>query len=231
MIVWYDNIPLLSFLFLGGACRGCGSPISRRYPFVEGLNAFLYWFSFRLLGPSPEWLVAMALSSTMIVVSFIDLDFQIIPNRITYPGIVLGLILSILWPSIHVHGEELTRIQGFLRSLTGVLGGYGVLFLLGLISFLKYKKEAMGRGDFKLLALLGSLVGWRGVLWIVFLSCLSGSLIGIFLIITKRQGRKEYIPFGPFLAFAGFLVFLFGEQLSWIWQMYFYGTYIEGSIR
>jgi len=229
MILWYDNIPLLSFLLLKGKCRRCGAPISLRYPFIESFNAFLYWAAFRIFGLTPDLLVAMALSSTMIVVSFIDLDFQIIPNRITYPGIFLAVVFSFLVPSIHAYSEELTHTQGLVRGLIGAVLGYGLLSGVGLVSTLFYQKEAMGRGDFKLLTLLGALVGWRGVLWTLFLACLLGSLVGITLILSKRKGRKEYIPFGPFLAGAGLFVFFFSERLCWLWQAYFNGSWTEGT--
>ena len=201
-IRWFDNIPLLSFLALRGRCRYCNVKISWRYPLVEGLNGLAYVFTVVRFGLEPATLVYALLLSTLIVVTFIDLDHQIIPNEITFPGMPLGLIAAATVLPI-----------SWLDSLIGLLCGGGVLFFVVWISPYIFGREGMGMGDVKLLAMLGAFLGWKATLLTLLLGAFSGAMIGLTLIITKLIKRNEPIPFGPFLALGAVLALFFGDGL------------------
>ena len=198
----FDNIPLLSFLVLRGRCRYCNVKISWRYPLVEGLNGLAYVSAVVKFGLEPATLVYALLLSTLIVVTFIDLDHQIIPNEITFPGMPLGLlaaatVLPISW----------------WDSLVGLLCGGGVLFFVVWISPYIFGREGMGMGDVKLLAMLGAFLGWKATLLTLLLGAFSGAMVGLTLIVTKLIKRSEPIPFGPFLALGAILALFFGDGI------------------
>jgi leader peptidase (prepilin peptidase)/N-methyltransferase len=197
-----DNIPILSFLLLRGRCRECGHPISWRYPLVEGLTALLFAITVHQFGLSLEAGVLLLFLSGLIVVSFIDLDLQIIPNAITLPGIPLGLIAGI------VVGEP-----PFLDRLVGTLAGAGFLYLVLFYGGALYGQDAMGEGDLNLIALIGAFLGWRSVVVTVLVACLTGSVIGLALIGLGRLTRRQHIPFGPFLALGAVVALFWGERL------------------
>lgn len=197
----YDNIPLISFLILKGKCRACGAKISWRYPFVELLNSFFYLLAYTRFGLSFELIPIFLFLSTMIVITFIDLDFQIIPDSITLPGILIGIAFSsFLFPDPF----ELNSITGFINSLIGFIIGGGLFFLIALLS-----KGGMGGGDIKMMAMIGAFFGWKGVLTTTLIASLVGSVVGISLVLFKGKNRKTAIPFGPFLA-LGSVITLFG---------------------
>lgn len=196
-IAFYDNIPIISYILLKGRCRKCGSKISFRYPVVEALNGLLYLFLYFAFGPGVQFLIYAVFISSLIVVTFIDLDSQIIPDRITIPGTILGILLaSTLLP------------VGLKDSLTGAILGGGFFYLTAVVS-----RGGMGGGDIKLIAMIGSFLGWKEVLLTIFLGSLSGSIVGIFLMIFKGKGRKHKIPFGPFLALGAILSLFLGKDL------------------
>lgn len=201
----YDNIPVLSFIFLMGKCRTCGVPISWKYPLVELLHAFGYVFILHQFGFSLQTLIYALFFSSLVVVTFIDLSHQIIPDVITLPGMVLGLIA----------GSTVLPL-GPLRSLIGLVAGGGIFYLIAVLSVVILKKEGMGGGDIKLIAMMGAFIGWKGILLTIFLAALSGSVGGLLLIFLKGRNRSEPIPFGPFLV-LGALVSLFwgSEILGW----------------
>lgn len=202
----YDNIPIISFLILGGKCRYCRTKISARYPIVETLNAFMYILTLWRFGLGWHTPVILVFCSAMIVITFIDLDFQIIPDTITLPGIPLGLLLgSLILPDPFSRSS----ILGFKESVIGLLSG-GVLFYL--IAFLS--KGGMGGGDIKLMAMIGGFLGWKSILLTTFSGSLLGSIIGIFLMVFKGKGRKTKIPFGPFLAAGAILSLFYGQEIS-----------------
>jgi len=204
-IAWYDNIPILSYLALAGRCRHCTVPISFRYPLVEILNAAGYvsllWFFGR------SW-VAVAyglLYSALLVVAGTDLSHKIIPNAVTLPGIVLGLVCA-------------TTILplGFLNSLLGILIGGGILWLLAWVSPYLFGKEGMGGGDIKLLAMIGAFLGWKPALMTIMVGSFLGSLVGVTLIAVQVIKREDYIPFGPFLVCGALVALFFGQFiLDW----------------
>jgi leader peptidase (prepilin peptidase)/N-methyltransferase len=193
----YDNIPVVSFLWLRGRCRTCQTPISWRYPLVEILHASGYLSILYRFGPTREALIYAIFFSALTAITFIDLDHQIIPDRITLPGIVLGAIAgaTVLPP-------------GPINALIGLVLGGGFFYLIAVLSLAILKKEGMGGGDIKLVAMIGAILGWEEVLLAIFCAAISGSVVGMTLIATKQRDRTEPIPFGPFLA-AGAMVSLF----------------------
>ena len=207
----YDNVPVFSYIFLGGKCRVCKARISLRYPLVEFLNAALYVSVLWRFGMEWSTLGYFAFCSALVVITFIDLDFQIIPDRITLPGIPIALIAgSLLLPDPFVRDSLL----GFKASIIGFLAGGGIFYAIAVLS-----RGGMGGGDIKMMALIGSLMGWKSVLLTTFAGSLTGAIFGVFLMIAKGRGRKTKIPFGPFLAFGSLVTLFFGQE---IFTWYFY---------
>ncbi len=210
-VKFYDNIPIISYILLRGRCRSCRVNIPIRYLLVESLNAVLYIIALERFGPSASLLVYFVFLSSLIVISFIDLEYQIIPDRITLPGIPIALILgSTVLPDPFWRFSQL----GFKASIIGFLLGGGIFYLIALLS-----KGGMGGGDIKLMAMIGGLLGWKGVFATTFFGSLSGSLVGIFLMIFKGKGRKTKIPFGPFLAFGAIISLFWGQEIL-MWYLY-----------
>lgn len=200
-IAAWDNIPVVSFLLLGGRCRTCRETISWRYLLVESLTGFLFVLTVSKFGVTLQTLSLLVLVSSLIVVSFIDLDHQIIPNVITLPGIPLGLLGGLV-------GQP-----PVLDRLIGALTGAGFLYLVLLYGGAMYGQDAMGEGDLNLLALVGAFLGWRAVVVTLLVGCLSGSLVGLTLILLRRLGRREHIPFGPFLVFGALVSLFWGDAI------------------
>jgi len=216
-INYYDNIPIISYyLFLRGRCRSCKEKISGRYPLVEALNAFFYLLVFWRFGSGWSSAVYCILCSSLIVITFIDLDFQIIPDRITLPGIPLGLVAgSFLLPDPFLRATAL----GYRASLLGAVSGFSLFYLVAFLSIKILKKEGMGGGDIKLMAMLGAFLGWKTVILTTFLGSLSGSIIGIGLMAFRGREKGSLIPFGPFLALGALLSLFFGQEIL-IWYLY-----------
>ncbi len=210
-IAAYDNIPMLSFLLLRGRCRACGHPISWRYPLVEALTALLFAFTVQQFGASLETAVLLLFLCGLIVVTFIDLDLQIIPNVVTLPGIPLGLAAGLLFGN-----------PPFLDRLLGTLTGAGFLYLVLFYGSVLYGQDAMGEGDLNLIALIGAFLGWRGVVVTMLLGCLSGSVVGLTLIALGRLHRRQHIPFGPFLALGAVIALFWGDRLIERYLAFFY---------
>ena len=198
----YDNIPLLSWLLLGGKCRFCRARISVRYPLVELLTALLTLFLFHEYGFSAGFAALFLFSAALVVITFIDLDHQIIPDIISLPGIPLGFAFSFFLPQV-----------GWKNSLIGILVGGGSLLVVAYAYELITKKEGMGGGDIKLLAMMGAFLGWKSIPFIIFISSLLGSVIGISLMIAQKKDSKLAIPFGPFLATAAVIYIFFGDSI------------------
>lgn len=209
-IRWYQNIPIFSYLVLDGKCGSCRVGISWRYPIVEALTGALFvlvFFSFQFSAATVVYWVFVA---ALIVITFIDLDHQIIPDVISLPGIVVGFLCSFAIPWL-----------SWSDSLFGILLGGGSLWLVAFLYELLTKKEGMGGGDIKLLAMLGAFLGWKAILPIIFISSLIGSLVGIPLMLVKKADSKLAIPFGPFLA-LGALIYLFWGPKLIAWYLSFY---------
>jgi leader peptidase (prepilin peptidase)/N-methyltransferase len=225
-IKFYDNIPVISFLLLRGKCRNCGLPISWRYPLVELMNGLFYLWIVHAFGINGEAFLLMLLCSSLIVITFIDFDHQIIPDVITLPGMLVGLTLApfvmyALGEPLPFHLNSLIPhagpyLTGFLNSLIGLLLGGGPLFAIGWLWEKLRHVEAMGGGDVKLMGMVGSFLGWKGALLTIMLGALVGSIVGLLLILLKRQSMQKVIPFGPFLALGAVATAFYGSDiLSW----------------
>ncbi len=222
-IRFYDNIPLVSFLILRGKCRSCGEPISWRYPAVELLNGLLYLWVVHEFWIGGEALLIMLLCSSLIVITFIDFDHQIIPDVITYPGMLVGLtfapfFLTPLGGHLPFHlGSLLPHagpyLTGLLNSLIGLLLGAAPLFAIGWIWEKLRHVEAMGGGDVKLMGMVGSFLGWKGALLTIMIGALVGSVVGITLILLRRHKMEKVIPFGPFLALGALTTAFYGPDI------------------
>jgi leader peptidase (prepilin peptidase)/N-methyltransferase len=236
-IAWFDNIPVLSWILLRGRCRSCRAPISPRYAGVELLTGLLFlWAGARALYWSPQpgsgpqvlrFAVEALFVSVLVACTFIDIDFRILPDEITIPGTVLALGISAAFPFLHpeagsllLPGTSLTLRDPHLVSLAaaavGALAGGGTLYGVAVLGKILFRKriealgetEAMGLGDVKYMAMIGALLGWRGVLLTLVLGCLLGAVFGLVRgLLTRRLGT---VPFGPFLS-AGALGMLFLE--------------------
>jgi leader peptidase (prepilin peptidase) / N-methyltransferase len=193
----WQNIPLFSYFLLRGRCRVCREPISPRYPAVELASGVLYVLLWLKFGLSLPLVVYALFSSALLVVALIDLDHKIIPDVITLPGMVLGLVLS-PWALIPTP----------LASFIGLLAGGLFFYIVAVVS-----KGGMGGGDIKLIAMIGAFLGWQGVFFTIFVGALAGSVVGMILMITKKKGRKDKVPFGPFLSFAAILYTLVGDNI------------------
>jgi leader peptidase (prepilin peptidase) / N-methyltransferase len=201
LIGWYDNIPLVSFLVLRGRCRGCRAGIAWRYPIVEAATGGVFALAYVLLGPTPEFLVAAVLLGALIAITAIDLRHQIIPDVISLPGIVVGFVANSLLPGG----------GGWLDSLIGIAVGGGLFLVIILVS-----GGGMGGGDMKLGAMLGAFLGWKLGLLALLLGVLAGGAVAVVLLLLGRKGRKDAIPFGPYLALGGAVALLWGDRvLTW----------------
>ena len=202
----YQNIPVFSYLFLKGQCASCQTSISCRYPLIEAftglLSAIVAWH----FGYSLALLFALLLTWSLIALSFIDIDHQLLPDSITLPVLWLGLFLSLF--------ELYTDTQ---TSLIGAIAGYLSLWTVYQLFKLATGKEGMGFGDFKLLALLGAWLGWQYLPIIILISSLVGAVIGISMVILVKKDRHTPIPFGPYLAAAGWITLIWGEQINQVY--------------
>lgn len=202
--VW-DNVPVVSYVVLRGRCRHCSEPISPRYPLVELISAALPVLLYLQFGTTARFWVYWPLTCALLIVSFIDLDLRIIPDKVTLPGIVLGLVLA-----------PLLGLTGFWSSLLGVLVGGGALYLIGVVGELVLKKESMGGGDVKLAAALGAFMGWKMVLAALFLAFFLGAVVGVVVLARRAKNWDSSLPFGPFIALGAVLAVLWGESaLLW----------------
>lgn len=198
-----ENVPVISYLFLGGKCRGCRASISARYPLIEALTAILSGVVAWQFGFGTACIGALLLTWSLIALTFIDLDHQLLPDKITLPLIWLGLFFNLFGVFTDLSSSVIGAIAGYLSLWT-------VFHLFRLIT----GKEGMGYGDFKLLAALGAWMGWQMLPMIVLLSSLVGAIVGISLILLRNHQRDIPIPFGPYLAAAGWIAFLWGESLN-----------------
>ena len=208
-IQWYDNIPMLSFLFLRGKCRACSAPISWQYPLVELCMAALSLSLYVRFGLSFELFFYFIFLAGLLVIIFIDIQHQIIPDTISLPGIVLGF-----------GGSFFNNQVSWQQSGLGVLIGGGLLYGIALGYYLLTKRDGMGGGDIKLLAMIGAFLGWQSLLFVVFASSLLGSIIGIVAMFQQKKGGQTRIPFGPFLAVAAISYLFFQHSIFSLWQVY-----------
>ncbi|HOO91706.1 MAG TPA: prepilin peptidase [Syntrophales bacterium] len=201
-VKFYDNIPIISYIFLRGKCRNCHERISPIYPAVELLTAVMSFILFRKYGLSFEYLLSFVFTCALIVITFIDLKHQIIPDIITLPGIPLFALAAIFVMDVSIKD-----------SLIGILIGGGSLYLVALIYQLLTKRDGMGGGDIKLLAMLGGFLGWQSLWFIIMASSLIGAVAGISVMIAKGQDSKYAIPFGPFLSIGALAYIFWGNMV------------------
>jgi leader peptidase (prepilin peptidase)/N-methyltransferase len=201
LLKWYDNIPVLSFLVLRGRCRACGMTISWRYPIVEMVTAVVLVLAYVALGPSADFAVAVVLLAALIAITGIDLQHQLIPDAITLPGILVGLLLNLATGRI-----------SWVESVIGILVGGGLFVAIILVS-----RGGMGGGDLKLGAMLGAFLGWKALLFALFVAIVLGGVVGTVLLVTGLRGRKDPVPFGPFLAAGGAMALFWGERVFDWW--------------
>jgi leader peptidase (prepilin peptidase)/N-methyltransferase len=232
-IKWYDNIPVLSFIILGGKCRCCKSPISLQYPIVEVLTSIIFFavaLSYQdylkyldknglALPYDPySFLTGLAVylyvSACLILVIFIDFEFRIIPDEITLPGILIAILAGFLLPSLHtghmITSRISTPIAGLLTALSGAVVGGGLIFVAGVIGKLLAGQEAMGFGDVKFMTMLGGFLGMFDVMLIFVMSCVLGAVYGIF---SWAITKDRYIAYGPFISIAGIIMIVFRRIL------------------
>ena len=208
-IRFYDNIPILSYILLRGKCRDCNTKISIRYPLVELLTAILFLILYRKLEFTFELFVFLIFVSLLIAISFIDLDFQIIPDILSIGGVVLGLLLAIARPFF----RNIDPKFGILDSLYGIVLGGGLLLAIAWVYQFFTKREGMGGGDIKLLGMIGAFCGIKGVIFSLVSGSVLGTVVGIPLMLAKGRDTKYAIPFGPFLSLGALVYIFFGNTL------------------
>jgi leader peptidase (prepilin peptidase)/N-methyltransferase len=201
-IRFYDNIPVISYIILRGRCRSCAAPIAIRYPLVEMLTGLAAWCVFAKHGPSLATLTYFVFIAVLIIITFIDIDHQIIPDILSLPGIPLFLAAG-LW----------TTPISWSEALAGIAIGGGSLLLVALVYRHLTGKDGMGMGDVKLLAMIGAMIGWKGVCFTIFFSSVVGSLVGLFLMMKTGGSLKTRLPFGPFLAIGAVAYVFYGPEL------------------
>jgi len=210
---WYENVPIISFLLLKGRCRTCGKPISWQYPLVElsmGLLSMALLVKFSL---APQFGIFFLYCAALLVIIFIDLYHQVIPDVISIPGIFLGFAFSFLNSSL-----------SWSDSGIGILLGGGIFYLIAGGYYLVTRRVGMGGGDIKLLAMIGAWLGWQSLPFVIFASSFSGSLVGLIAMLYQKKGGRTRIPFGPFLSIAALFYLFFKEQI-----LYFFNLYLSGQ--
>ena len=209
-IRWYDNIPVVSYLVLGRQCRACKAPISVRYPLVELATAVAFALQAWLLPPDPIVLAQHLLFTALLIVLFgTDYDVQRLPDVITLPGTVAGILIAVF------------VMPGFVASVAGAALGAGVLLFVRWGWKRLRGVDGMGLGDVKMLAMIGAFLGWRQVRVVLFLASLSGAVIGLALAATGRRSMQTRLPFGTFLAVAAYAASLIGKPLlDWYLSLY-----------
>jgi leader peptidase (prepilin peptidase) / N-methyltransferase len=206
---WFDNIPVVSYAILGGRCRKCHARISIRYPIVELVTMGVFVLHGAVFGWSALLVPRLVFACAMIVLFAIDLEHQLLPNIITLPGIVVGIIASSVLP------------PGIIDALIGMLVGGGVLWLIGEAYFRFSGQEGMGGGDVKMLAMIGAFLGWKLVLVTLVLSSVLGSMIGLIVIALRKGGMKYALPYGTFLALGALVASLAGDAIvNWYVGLY-----------
>jgi leader peptidase (prepilin peptidase) / N-methyltransferase len=201
LLRWYDNVPVLSWLFLRARCRSCGTTVSWQYPVVELITGMLFVLVVWLTPIGPLVFSRLLLLCILIALFGIDLEHQILPNSITLPGIVIGVLFSLIAP------------PGIKDSLIGVVLGGGILYAIAGAYYLWRREEGMGMGDVKMLAMIGAFLGWKAVLVTLVLASFSGAIIGVLLMAVQRGTMKYALPFGTFLAIGAVVAMLAGDPL------------------
>jgi leader peptidase (prepilin peptidase)/N-methyltransferase len=229
-IRFYDNIPVLSFLLLRGKCRSCGNPISFQYPLVELLTALAFYFCARVWQFASPTFVNTLFLSIIIILVFTDYNHRILPNKLTLPGIVVGILLS----PFQAHGVytdvfslplrvnsllglgDIPSLLPWTGSLLGVIVGGGPLFLVALAYETIRRRQGLGMGDIKMMAMVGAFTGWQLALLTIFAGSLMGTIVGVFLMISRKMNMQGKLPFGVFLGAGSALSLFYGQAfLHW----------------
>jgi len=207
----YDNVPVLSYLWLRGRCRACGERIAARYPLVELANGLFYLAIYQRTGPTAGFVAVAAIVSMILVLIYIDLDIQILPDVIDLPGLAIGLAIG----ATHMGAlyPDLLLSSTLLESVAGAAAGAGVLLTIGLTYKLVRKVEGMGLGDVKMMAMLGAVLGWEAVVPILILASTTGAITGGLLAIRHKDAMQMALPFGVFLGIAALATLFFGRPL------------------
>jgi len=203
-IPYYYNVPIIGYFLLKGKCKFCNNKISKRYPLVESLTALFALICFYTWQPI-EASVHFLFIATLIAITFIDIDFQIIPDSINYTGIVISIVLSIFFFK-----------RGLTNTLIATFVGGGLFYIIGKTYEIIAKKEGLGGGDVKLMAFFGAYLGLKAIFFITFVGSLTGTIYGIYLMVSKNKNKDYAIPFGPFLCLSALIYLFFGEKItSW----------------
>jgi leader peptidase (prepilin peptidase)/N-methyltransferase len=202
-IKFYDNIPLISYILLGGKCRYCKEHISIRYPVVEGLSGLLCTALFIKHGLTLPFVLYFCFAALLLIITFIDIDYQLIPDIISLPGIFIGLGSSFLMPHL-----------SWLESFFGILIGGGFLFFVAIGYKWLTGRDGMGGGDVKLLAMMGAWLGWKAIPFVLLSSSLIGAVVGGGSLLINKKGLRHTIPFGPFLSLGSIIYIFFGTELT-----------------
>ncbi len=207
VIRWYDNVPVLSWMFLRGRCRGCGQRISLQYPLIEALSAALWALAVWYYGPGWTGVTAGLFGTLLLGIGVTDARTYIIPDEFTIGGLVLGVALA-----------AVSGLVALVAALVGAAVGFVILLVVAWAGEKAFGKEAMGGGDIKMMAMVGAFVGWKGVLLTIF----GGALLGTIIFVPLTIGKKRLVPFGVFLAAAAAITFVVGEDilswyLDWAW--------------
>ncbi|HSP13153.1 MAG TPA: prepilin peptidase [Thermoanaerobaculia bacterium] len=208
----YDNVPILSYLWLRGRCRACKAPFSLRYPLVELANALFYLAVYQRTGPTVVFVPVAAVVSMFIILIYIDAEIQILPDVVTYPGIAIGIATSFISPLAH----DLILASSWLDSVLGAVLGAALLSFVILAYWLIRKVQGMGWGDVSMIAMIGALLGASSVPGVLLLASIAGAIIGLPLALRHERGMQVALPFGVFLGFATLGVLFFGRTL-WTW--------------
>jgi len=221
-ILWYQNIPLLSWLVLRGKCANCGCKIPIRYFLIELLTGILFLLLFAkvVFYHEPLEILVVYFGLTMLIVTtvFIDLEHQIIPDKTTYPAIILGLIAAAVFPGTWGVDSHWTA---FSRSVMCFAASGGLLALFAIIGSKIFKRDALGWGDVKYVAAIGACLGGRAAYFTLLFAALSGSIVGIILMLAKKKDFKGAIPFGPFLAVSTYLWMFFDHEIMKLFRIIF----------
>jgi leader peptidase (prepilin peptidase) / N-methyltransferase len=210
---WYENIPIISYLLLRGRCSHCQERISLQYPLVELMMAVLaaaLMYKFQLSVAAAGYFLFCA---ALLVIIVIDIHHQIIPDVISLPGIILGVVFSFISPTVT-----------WQSSLIGVLVGGGILYAVAFFYYLLRKVDGLGGGDIKLLAMIGAWLGWQSLPFVIFASSFSGSVVGLIAMFYQKKGGQTRIPFGPFLSLAALIYTFYSEKI-----LYFFHLYLAGQ--
>ena len=204
MLAWFENVPVVSYLVLGGRCRACRASISLMYPIVEFITGAVFLAGYVWYGPSPLLIVRLAFAWAMIALFVIDLQHKILPNVITLPGIVAGVLANAL------------AGPGWVASLIGAAVGAGSLFAIAEIYYRVRHEEGLGMGDVKMLGMIGAFLGWKLVVVTLVLSSFLGSIVGVGVMIARKESLKYALPFGTFLAVGALVAAVTGDAiLNW----------------